>query len=133
MKYCLDTNTIIYFLNGRYPAIAARLREKRPEDIYIPEMVIAELLFGANKSQQRQRNLDLINAFLTPFKRLGFAGEAVIHYADIRFALESSGQVIGPNDLIIAATARSHGMVLVTNNSSEFQRVNGLQLEDWTL
>jgi tRNA(fMet)-specific endonuclease VapC len=133
VKYCLDTNTIIYFLKGSFPAIAARLREKRPEDIFIPEMVLAELLYGANKSQQRQQNLKRIHAFLAPFNKLGFIGEAATHYADIRFALESSGQTIGPNDLIIAATTRAHGMVLVSYNTREFQRVEGLQVEDWTI
>lgn len=132
MKFCLDTKTIIYFLKGQFPAIATKLRTQRPENIFVPEMVVAELYYGANKSQQRERNLERIGAFLAPFQKLGFNGDAAAHYADIRFALESSGMVIGPNDLIIAATTRAHGMILVSKNTREFQRVEGLRVEDWT-
>jgi len=132
MKYCLDTNIIIYCLKGMHPAIVARLQTHRPDEILIPEIVRAELLFGAAKSQQKARTLAVIHAFLHPFECLPFAGDAVEHYADIRAYLETRGQSIGPNDLIIAATARASGASLVTHNTAEFERVAGLNIEDWT-
>lgn len=132
MKYCLDTNTIIYFLKGTYPSIAAQLKTRRPDEILIPEIVRAELFFGATKSQHKARTLERIHAFLRPFQYLPFAGDAVEHYADIRANLETRGQSIGPNDLLIAATARANGATLVTHNTVEFQRVAGLNIEDWT-
>ena len=132
MKYCLDTNIIVYCLKGMYPAILAQLQSHRPNEILIPEIVRAELLFGAAKSQKKAHNLERINAFLSPFEFLPFAGDAVEHYAEIRADLETRGQRIGPNDLLIAATARAHGATLVTHNTAEFQRVPGLQIEDWT-
>lgn len=132
MKYCLDTNIIIYYLKGMYPGVLAQLQSHRPDEILISEIVRAELLFGAAKSHQKQRTLERINAFLKPFERLPFAGDAVEHYADIRADLEIRGQRIGPNDLLIAATTRAHGATLVTHNTNEFQRVAGLKIENWT-
>lgn len=132
MKYCLDTNIIIYCLKGKYPTIVSQLQSHRPDEILIPEIVRAELFFGAAKSQQKARTLERIHAFLRPFEYLPFAGDAVEHYADIRANLETRGQSIGPNDLLIAATARANGATLVTHNAAEFQRVAGLNIEDWT-
>jgi tRNA(fMet)-specific endonuclease VapC len=133
MKVCLDTNIIVHYLKGMYPGVLNKLQSHRPDQILIPEIVRAELFFGAAKSQQKERTLDRINRFLAPFECLPFAGDAVEHYADIRADLETHGQRIGPNDLLIAATARAHGATLVTHNTAEFQRVAGLKIEDWTL
>lgn len=132
MKVCLDTNIVVYYLKGTHPSVLAHLQAHRPDQILIPEIVRAELLYGAAKSQQKQRTLKRINAFLAPLELLPFKGQAVEHYADIRSDLESRGQLIGPNDLLIAATARANGAILVTHNTAEFQRVSGLQIEDWT-
>ena len=133
MNYCFDTNTIIYYLKGQYPGILQRLRAQVPESILIPEIVRAELLYGVAKSQQREANAKRVQAFLEPFTLLPFAGPAVEHYADIRIQLEGQGQVIGPNDLMIAATVRAYGATLVTHNIKEFKRVPALNVEDWTL
>jgi tRNA(fMet)-specific endonuclease VapC len=132
MKVCLDTNIIVYYLKGMYPSVLTRLQTHRPDEILIPEIVRAELFFGAAKSQQKARTLERLNAFLKPFERLPFAGDAIEHYADIRADLETRGQHIGPNDLLIAATARAHGATLVTHNTGEFRLVAGLKIEDWT-
>ena len=132
MKYCLDTNTVIYYLKGKYPTIERRLRELSPRNIFIPEMVVAELRFGALKSRQSKRNWQRIEAFMSPLTKLPFADEATNHYADIRKSLETQGQPIGPNDLIIASTARAYGTILITRNTREFGKVSGLQIEDWT-
>jgi len=95
-------------------------------------MVRAELLFGVSKSSRKMAALSAVQAFLEPYELLPFAGDAAEHYADIRGRLEKKGKVISPADLIIAATARAAGAVLVTHNTKEFSRVPGLQIEDWT-
>ena len=132
MIYCLDTNVVVRALRGQNAdGISAKLAGERADNIKIPEMVRAELLVGVGKSACPSRNRRLLNQFLAPFQRVSFAGDAVEHYADIRVSLERSGDSIGPNDLVIAATARARGAVMVTNNLREFQRVPGLRCEDW--
>lgn len=133
MKYCLDTNTVISYLKGTRPQLLERLKTHQPEEIAISELVRGELLYGVAKSQQIEKNRALLEKFLTPYHLLPFAGDTAVHYADIRLKLERQGTIIGPNDLIIAATARAYGAVLVTNNTSEFARVEGLMVEDWTV
>ncbi|MGC9452549.1 MAG: type II toxin-antitoxin system VapC family toxin [Oceanipulchritudo sp.] len=132
MSHCLDTNTVIYYLKGSYPGLAARLRSVPPRRIVVPEIVRAELLYGVAKSRDTERNRQRVEAFLAPLTLLPFAGAAVEHYADIRADLERRGELIGPNDLIVAATCRAHGATLVSRNTGEFSRVTGLQVVDWT-
>lgn len=132
MSYCLDTNTVIYFLKGRYPELQRKLLEHRPDQLVVPEIVRAELLTGVAKSDRPQRSLSLVNTFLEPLSLLPFSGSAVEHYANIRAELEAKGTVIGPNDLIVAAIARANSATLVTHNIKEFKRVPGLAVVDWT-
>jgi tRNA(fMet)-specific endonuclease VapC len=132
MIYCLDTNIIVRSLRGQNAAgIAERLAALTPEEVKVPEMVRAELLTGAAKSDRPAHHRELVELFLVPFELLPFAGESPEHYADIRARLEKAGEKIGPNDLVIAATARASGAVLVTGNVSEFSRVPGLLCEEW--
>ncbi len=132
MEFCLDTNICIYAMKGRYPTIEQRMRRIAPASIKIPVMVRAELLLAAEKSSRRKKTLETIMTFLRPFECVPFDAAAADHYAAIRGYLERSGKPIGPNDLIIAATAAARGSVLVTHNTGEFSRVKGLRLEDWT-
>lgn len=131
MRFCLDTNTCIDAMKGTWPKMAERFRQHVPEDIGIPAMVRAELLLGALKSRNSVRTSELVEAFLAPLALLPFDHAATGHYADIRHQLETIGKPIGPNDLVIAATARSRNLTLVTHNLSEFTRVQGLATEDW--
>ena len=131
MTYCLDTSIIIYALKQANARLAKRLKSIKPVRIKIPEMVRAELLFGASKSAQRESVLQAVEAFLAPFERLPFGGDAVLHYAEIPRELEKKGKTIGPADLVIASTARAAGAALVTLNTREFNRVPNLQTEDW--
>ena len=94
-------------------------------------MVWAELLHGARKYEKRDERVTRIERALSPFRSLPFDDSAARRYAEIRDALESRGKVIGPNDLLIAAIALNHDLTLVTNNR-EFNRVPGLNTEDWT-
>ena len=131
MRFCLDTNTCIDAMKGTWPEMADRFRQQVPEDIGVPAMVRAELLLGALKSRNPGRTSELVEAFLAPFALLPFDRAAAGHYADIRHKLETQGKPIGPNDLVIAATARSLNLTLITHNRREFTRVPGLATEDW--
>lgn len=132
MNYCLDTNTVIDYLKGSYPAIQGRFRRVRPKNIFVPEIVYAELLFGVARSQQRSENAARLERFIQPFSRLAFDHRVSPHYAEIRADLFNRGEPIGPNDLCIASIARAHAMTLVTNNTKEYRRVAGLSIEDWS-
>lgn len=131
MRFFLDTNTCIDALRGRLPAFPDRLQKLAPSAVKIPAMVQAELLFGAEKSRDRERTLEIVERFLFPFEIVPFDARAAVRYAAIRTALESKGKIIGPNDLIIAATVLSRDATLVTHNTREFRRVPGLRCEDW--
>ena len=132
MIYSLDTNVIVRSLRGKNAdGIAAKLATLTPDEVKVPEMVRAELLTGAAKSDRPDHHREVVEQFLAPFERLAFGGDSPEHYADIRSRLERAGETIGPNDLVIAATTRSAGAVLVTANLDEFSRVPGLICEDW--
>ena len=128
----LDTNICIYFLKGTHPLVKIRLMEHGPQDIKIPAIVKAELLYGAVKSTKREENQKRVTRFLEPFEIVPFDDSATAFYADIRSQTEARGTPVGPNDLIIAATVLSQNGILVTNNTKEFQRIQELMVENWT-
>jgi tRNA(fMet)-specific endonuclease VapC len=130
--HLLDTNICIYLLKGTFPALKTRLESRSPSTIAIPAIVKAELYFGANKSQSKEKTLKVLNAFLAPLPIIPFGDDESIIYGRIRAEMESEGLPIGPNDLLIASTALARGATLVTRNVKEFQRVKGLVWEDWT-
>ena len=129
--FFLDTNTCIYYLNGRSPSVRENLLRTPPVQIAIPVIVKAELLLGAFKSRRRQETLEKVETFLSPFEIIPFCDGTAYRYAGIRSALEIAGEVIGANDLCIAASALYHDAVLVSSNTREFGRVKGLSLLDW--
>lgn len=131
MNYFLDTNICVYYLKGMYGSIAENLLRRHPEEIRIPSMVKAELLYGAYRSHRSSENIELLEEFLFPFRIVGFSDNECIEYARIRAELEAKGTIVGPNDLIIASTVVAHDGVLVTNNEKEFNRVRGLTVENW--
>jgi tRNA(fMet)-specific endonuclease VapC len=132
MIWALDTNVVVVSLRRNTPPrIVERFRLARPDSIVVPEMVRAELLHGCLKSHRPKENRKAVERFLAPFRHLPFDSVAAEHYAEIRTYLERRGELIGPNDLVIAATARAAGATLVTRNTTEFQRVPGLLCENW--
>ena len=131
MIYLLDTNTCIKYLTGRSEPIRQRLEATRPQDIVVCSVVKAELFYGAMKSQNPGANFAKQRQFLKRFVSLPFDDSAAEAYGRLRARLERLGQVIGPNDLLIAAIAVAHHVTLVTNNTREFQRVDNLPLDDW--
>jgi tRNA(fMet)-specific endonuclease VapC len=131
MKYLLDSNTCIRFLNQRSQALIDRLTETPDEDICVCSIVKAEMFYGSERSTRRERNLNVQRVFFARYRSLSFDDVAAEQYAVIRAELEGRGQSIGANDLLIAAIALVHDLTLVTHNVSEFSRVTKLRLEDW--
>jgi len=129
--YFLDTNTCIYYLNGKSENIKRKILSLPPIRIAIPSLVKAELLFGAFKSRKKQENLGKIEKFLEPFEISPFDDPATYAYAEIRAAFGMKGNVVGPNDTMIAAIVKCHDGILVTDNIKEFERIRGLKLENW--
>ena len=133
MSYYLDSNICVYFLKGLYPSIMENIKNISPNNIKIPSIVKAELLYGAEKSQHKSGNLSNINQFLEPFEIIPFDDDCSIIYSKIRSSMELKGTIIGPNDYIIAATVLAKNGILVTNNTKEFERVKSLKIENWVL
>lgn len=129
--FLLDTNVCIRILNGSSPPVAARLQATNPAEVRLCSVVKAELLYGARKSKRVDDNLRLLRRFFMPFVSLPFDDRCAEEAGLIRLDLERSGRPIGPNDLLIAASARAHDLVLVTHNGREFGRIVGLRVEDW--
>jgi tRNA(fMet)-specific endonuclease VapC len=129
--YLLDTNVCIRILNDSSAQLSDRLRQRRPEEVFLCSAVKAELVYGAYRSVRVAENLRLLVRFFQPFISLPFDDNCVDLYGRIRSDLERIGAPIGPNDLTIAATAMAHDLTLVTGNVREFERVVGLAIENW--
>lgn len=129
-KYLLDTNIVIYVMKKR-PKEVMGIFNRNAHRMVISAITFSELQYGAEKSARVQENLNTIEEFTSLIDILPYTAKASMHYGNIRASLEKLGQTIGVNDLHIAAHARSEGLVLVTNNMSEFARVPGLLLENW--
>lgn len=130
LRYLLDTNIVIYVLKQR-PIEVLPLFNENAGRMAISAITLAELMHGAEKSQQVGKNLAAIEDFCSRVEVLSYSAKAAQHYGAIRSGLEKMGQPIGINDLHIAAHARSEGLIMVTNNMAEFVRVPALQLENW--
>lgn len=131
--YLLDTNACIRVLNNSSPHLVDRIRQHSPTDILLCSIVKAELMYGAYHSSLAADNLRLLNRFFGPFVSMPFDDSCVDVYGRIRSDLARIGKPIGPNDLLIAATAVANELTLVTANSKEFGRVAGLSMENWEL
>ena len=129
--WLLDTNTCIRLLNDSSDPVAKQFSARSPAEIALCSIVKAELLYGARHSARVDANLTLLNRFFAPLLSLPFDDRCAEEYGLIRAQLTAEGAPIGPNDLIIAAIARTHDATLVTHNTREFSRVAGLRLSDW--
>ena len=132
-RYMLDTDTCSYIMKRSHPTVLKRLQAIPVTDVSISVISKSELLYGVEVSPRRTQDATALKAFLPHVEILEFPDEAALHYAQIRADLKTRGQMIGANDLFIAAHARSLGLKLVTNNTAEFRRVKGLTVENWTL
>jgi tRNA(fMet)-specific endonuclease VapC len=111
--------------------VLKRLRSRLKKEIFISSITVAELEYGVSKSGFTEKNKLALIGFLSAFSILDFNDRDAVEYGEIRTELERKGMIIGPLDLLIAAQARAGKLVLVTNNVKEFERVEGLGLENW--
>ncbi len=131
MRYLLDTNVCIDYLNGRYPSVVERIRETSPDDLCLSTVVVAELRYGADKSARKEQNHEKLDVLMAEIQCADFDLDTARSFGRVRTALEAKGTPIGPYDMMIAAHALCLGCVLVTDNVQEFARVEDLAVENW--
>ncbi len=132
MRYMLDTNICIYAIKHKPPEVISNFLKHNPDDICISTITYGELMHGVEKSQATERNRVALTLFLSSIAILPFDNYAAEEYGKVRADLERRGTPIGSMDMLIAGHARSEGLILVTNNTREFLRVEELEIEDWT-
>jgi len=131
VRYLLDTNICIYIAKHNPPAVRARFATHSAGELAMSVVTLGELRHGAEKSQAREKSLATLDRLRASIQVAPLGVATGQHYGQIRAALESRGLPIGNNDLWIAAHARAEGWILVTNNTREFERVDGLVVENW--
>lgn len=130
-RYLLDTNICIYIGKNQPIEVRQKFEQLQANDIAISVITYGELRYGAQKSQSHDKALKVINQLTSVIQILPLDENAGGHYGEIRAELAATGQIIGNNDLWIAAHARANNLILVSNTMKEFERVSGLQLENW--
>lgn len=131
VRYLLDTKICIYIAKGHPLAVRERFARHALHELAMSVVTVGELRFGAEKSQARERALATIAQLTQMIPPCPLPQAAAEHYGDIRATLQKQGLPIGNNDLWLAAHARAEGWVLVTHNTRAFDRVPGLQVENW--
>ncbi|CAN7619343.1 type II toxin-antitoxin system VapC family toxin [Pararhizobium sp. LjRoot235] len=131
IAYLLDTNAVITLIVRKSEKLVSRLLDSPPGSIGLSSIVVHELYYGAHKSVKVEHNLETLRLLLADFPILDFDQADAFVSGEIRAALAVEGRPIGPYDVLIAGQAKARGLTLVTNNIGEFERVKGLQVEDW--
>lgn len=131
MTYLLDTNACIRYISGRSLRLRERIRDTPDTEMVVSSITKGEMFYGSVKSQTPKISRAIQDDFLRLFESMPFDDAAAEEYADIRVFLEMRGTPIGPHDMLIAAIARAKGLIVVTHNTKEFNRVPGLTIEDW--
>ena len=131
MRFLLDTNTLIALFNSSNTNLRAHITSYQPVDVVVSALVVHELYFGAYKSQRLEHNLAKVDKL--PFEVLDFDKEDARQAGAIRSLLANAGTPIGPYDVLIAGQAMARNLTLITHNSKEFSRINGLVVEDWLI
>lgn len=129
--YLLDTNICIYIIKKKPANVIMTLKTKSKNEICISSITIAELEYGVVKSQFPEKNKIALIEFLSIFKILSFDDDDAVTFGMLKASLEKVGKTIGPMDLLLAAQAKTKQLILVTNNTKEFERVDGLTIENW--
>lgn len=130
LKYMLDTNICIFTMKNK-PQYVREVFKAHHGQLSISTVTLMELIYGAEKSTNQARNLAEVEGFAARLEVLKYDQDAAAHTGQLRAELSKSGMTIGPYDHMIAGHARSQGLILVTNNLREFNRVPGLRVEDW--
>jgi len=135
MNYLLETNICIYIIKKSPEKVLKKLEaiinDEKKNEIYLSSITVSELYYGVEKSNQVEKNLEALKGFLTPFQIVSFDFASAEIFGKVRSGLERKGNIIGPYDLQIASVAMANDFVLVTNNTKEFKRVAGLNIENW--
>jgi tRNA(fMet)-specific endonuclease VapC len=133
MKYLLDTNTCIRYLNGRAPQLRVKLAATPLSEIAVSSITKAEMFYGSAKSQTPEQSLRKQLEFLNALNTIPFNDAAALIYGSVRVTLERAGTPIGHYDMLIAAIGLANDLILVTHNVREFARIPELNVEDWEL
>ena len=131
MKYMLDTDICVTLIRGKSLSLLDKIESFSAGDLGLSVITVAELQHGVQKGQHRERNYQSLLEFLSSFEIANFDSDAATTYGYIRSDLERMGKKIGPHDFLIAAHAKTLGVTLVTGNVREFNRVDGLIVENW--
>jgi tRNA(fMet)-specific endonuclease VapC len=130
LRYMLDTNICIYVIKSRPAGLRERFNSLA-DQLCISAITLAEIIYGAEKSARPVENLAIIEQFVARLDVLSFGERGATHYGQLRAELERAGHPVGIHDMMIGGHARSEGLTLVSNNLREFQRMEGLRLENW--
>ena len=131
MRWMLDTDTCIAIIK-KHPVALRKLRGKSVGQVGISSITLGELASGAEKSRRSSQAHEALDEFLVPLEIAGFDDASAMTYGKVRASLEQRGKPIGPLDTLIGSHALEIDAVLVTHNTREFSRIDGLRLEDWT-
>lgn len=131
MKYLLDTNTCVRYINGRAPKLRMKIPTIHAKDICVCDIVCSELFYGAAKSQTPAISLAKQQRFLKPYTSLPFDNKAAVIYGPMRAKLEVARTPIGSHDMLIAAIALANDLIVITHNTKHFGLIDGLKIEDW--
>ena len=131
--YLLDTNICIFLIKKKNPLLIEKLKNYYNKGIFISSLTLAELEYGVENSDHKEKNRLSLIEFLTIFEILNFEQKDTQSYGMIKSDLRKSGKMIGAIDALLAAQAISRNLIFVTNNTKEFERINNLRIEDWTL
>jgi tRNA(fMet)-specific endonuclease VapC len=129
--YLLDTDICIYTIKNKPAEVLRILQKKSKNYIFVSSITVAELQYGVEKSKSIDKNRVSLLEFLSIFNIISLDDKDAIEFGKIKVKLEKIGKIIGPMDLLISAQAKSKNMILVTNNVKEFERIDGLKIENW--
>lgn len=130
-KYLLDTNTCIYYIKGQFD-LRKNFEKVDLDNCFISEITLAELKFGVENSQKKEKNQIALDNFLAGIKIIPIY-HSLDMYAKEKARLRKSGTPIDDFDLLIGVTSGTHNLIMVTNNSVHFERIDGIVMEDWTV
>ena len=128
--YLIDTNTCIFYIKGKYD-LKRKFEKANPDNCFISEITLAELMFGVENSEKKEKNRKALDDFLSGVKILPIFHSLEL-YAKEKARLRKQGTTIDDFDLLIGVTSVSHNLVMVTNNTDHFKRIKGINLDDWT-
>ena len=129
-RYLIDTNTCIYYIKGKFE-LKKKFEKADPENCFISEITLAELKFGVENSEKKEKNQKALDNFLTGVKIVPIFHSLDL-YASEKARLRKAGTPVDDFDLLIGVTSVTHNLTMVTNNTDHFKRIKGIALEDWT-